>query len=256
MTKPSNANPLLIIISGPSGVGKDAILIRMREKELPFFYSVTATSRPQRPGEIDGTDYHFIDRLKFEKMIGNGDFLEWANVYGNLYGVPKNTIKQAMSEGKDAIVKVDIQGAATIKRLEPEAVSIFITPPSIQELERRLIERKTESGTNLELRLETAREEMQTQSSFDHVVVSQKDKIDTAITEIEEILKNEKSHAKPVIVKQEPQKRQTNTKSNKNAEKLSSERVGDKVLRIRTKSRFRLRLPWFIRRIRARLRKH
>ncbi len=139
-------NPLLIIISGPSAVGKDAVINGMKKKGLPFYYSITATSRPKRPGEIDGVDYHFIERAEFEKMIGNGDFLEWANVYGNLYGVPKKTTKEAMAAGKDAIVKVDIQGAAIIKKLEPNAVAIFITPPSMEELERRLVEQEKQRG--------------------------------------------------------------------------------------------------------------
>ena len=114
-----NKKPLLVIISGCSGVGKDAILVRMKEWGLSYFFAVTATSRQQRPGEIDGIDYQFIEKDRFEEMIENGDFLEWANVYGNLYGVPKTTVEKAMKEGKDAIVKVDIQGAATLKRLFP-----------------------------------------------------------------------------------------------------------------------------------------
>ena len=251
-----NANPLLIIISGPSGVGKDAILARMKEKGLPLHYSVTDTSRPQRPGEVDGVDYHFIDRTEFEKMIGNGEFLEWASVYGNLYGVPKNTIKQAMAEGKDAIVKVDIQGAATIKRLEPEAVSIFISPPSMEELGRRLIERKTESGTNLELRLKTATEEMESRNSFDHTVVSQRAGIDEAISEIEAIIKEEKSRPKPRVL--EPKQREVTAElaERKPVERLTPGRVGDEVLRIPRESHRNISLSRFIRRIRSMLREN
>ncbi|GEM_PF-186263 len=250
-----NTNPLLIIISGPSGVGKDAILIKMKEKGLPFYYSVTATSRPQRPGEVDGVDYHFIDRTEFEKMIGDGEFLEWASVYGNLYGVPKNAIKQAMAEGKDAIVKVDIQGAATIKRLEPEAISIFISPPSMEELERRLRKRKTESGTNLELRLKTATEEMESRDTFDYTVVSQRKRIDDAISEIEAVIKNEKSRAGPSIVKKQPQQKQISTTTQKSVERLTSGQARGEILRIPRKSSRKSKFPMFFRRIRSTLKK-
>jgi len=242
-------HPLLIIISGPSGVGKDAILIRMKEKALPFFYSVTATSREKRPGEIDGIDYHFIEKTEFETMIADGEFLEWANVYGNLYGVPKKTIKEAIAEGKDAIVKVDVQGAMTIKRLEPQAVSIFITPPSMQELERRLIERKTESGTNLERRLKTAREEMQSQYSFDHIVISKRNGIDEAISEIENIIQNERIHPKQYDTAYKLKNKQIETSINRKAEKLAPERAGDKTVRVPLKRRRRIRLSRIIRRM-------
>jgi len=187
-----NVKPLLVVISGCSGVGKDAILVRMKELGLSYFFAVTATSRQQRPGEIDGIDYQFIEKDHFEEMIANGDFLEWANVYGNIYGVPKTTVEKAMNEGKDAIVKVDIQGAATIKRVAPDAVTIFISPPSMEELERRLVQRKTESGTDLELRLQTAQKEMESQPKFDHVVVSYNNGIDKAISDIEDIIAAEK----------------------------------------------------------------
>lgn len=247
-------HPLLVIISGPSGVGKDAILVRMREKGLPFFYSVTATSREKRPGEVDGVDYHFIEKDEFEKMIANGEFLEWANVYGNLYGVPKNTIKEAIAEGKDAIVKVDVQGAMTIKRLEPDAVSIFITPPSMQELERRLVERKTESGTNLERRLKTAKEEMQNQYSFDHIVISKRNEIDAAIEEIQTIIQGERTHPKQNDNVQKLRKQQIETITQKSVEKLSAEKAGDKIVRVPRKRKRKIRPPKIIRRISSKFR--
>ena len=183
---------VLVVISGCSGVGKDAILLRMKELDLSYYYAVTATSRPRRPGEVDGVDYHFIEKPVFEQMIENGEFLEWANVYDNLYGVPRKTVRQAMTEGKDAIVKVDIQGAATIKSIMPEAITIFSAPPSLEELQRRLIERKTESGADLELRLKTAQKEMESIPLFDHVVVSHNNGIDQAIVDIEAIIMREK----------------------------------------------------------------
>ncbi len=175
-------------MSGPSAVGKDAILAAMKQAGKPYFFAVTATTRQQRPGETDGVHYHFITRKDFEGMIEDGELLEWANVYGNFYGVPKRPVIGALAEGKDAIVKVDIQGAKTIKSNMPQAVSIFISPPSMAELRRRLITRKTETETDLNLRLKTAEEEMKAVSSFDHVVVSHRDQINRAISEIEAII--------------------------------------------------------------------
>lgn len=187
-----NITPLLIVISGPSGVGKDALLFRMKEMGHPFFYAVTATTRPQRPGETDGVDYHFVSRVRLTEMIERDELLEWANVYGNLYGIPKKPVQQALTQGKDVIVRVDVQGAASIKHIMPEALLIFLSPPSMEELERRLRERKTEATADLELRLKTAQREMETLPLFDYVAVSQKDGVDLAISQIQAIVTAEK----------------------------------------------------------------
>lgn len=188
-----STTPLLIVISGPSGVGKDALLSRMKEMGHPFFYAVTATTRPQRPGETDGVDYHFLTRVQFMEMIETGELLEWANVYGNLYGIPRKPVQQALTQGKDVIVRVDVQGAASIRRIAPEALLIFLSPPSMEELERRLRERKTEATADLELRLKTAQREMETLPSFDYVAVSQKDGVDLAISQIQAIITRHRS---------------------------------------------------------------
>lgn len=188
-----NRKSLLIVISGPSGVGKDAILARMKQAGKPYFFAVTATTRPQRKGEIDGVDYYFVSKEIFKRMIEREELLEWATVYGNLYGIPRKPVEQALSDGKDVIVKVDIQGAATIKRIEPEAILIFVSPSSMEELQRRLTERKTESGTDLELRLETAQEEMKSLPSFDHIVVNKEDGLDRAISQIETAIQTGKA---------------------------------------------------------------
>ncbi|MDY6912708.1 MAG: guanylate kinase [Chloroflexota bacterium] len=188
-----NRKSLLIVISGPSGVGKDAILARMKQAGKPYFFAVTATTRPQRKGEIDGVDYYFVSKEIFKRMIEREELLEWATVYGNLYGIPRKPVEQALSDGKDVIVKVDIQGAATIKRIEPEAILIFVSPSSMEELQRRLTERKTESGTDLELRLETAQEEMKSLPSFDHIVVNKEDGLDGAISQIETAIQTGKA---------------------------------------------------------------
>ena len=195
-----SSNRLLIVLSGPSGVGKDALLRRMKEQKYPFHYVVTVTSRPRREGERDGVDYRFVSQREFQQMIDNGELLEWANVYGNYYGVPRKEISQALSKGKDVIVKVDVQGAATIKRILPQAVFIFLRPPSMEELERRLRQRHSESARDLALRLRKAEEEMKSLPLFDHVLTSYQGKLDEAISQIQSIVAAEKRQVKPRVV--------------------------------------------------------
>ena len=184
--------PLLIVLSGPSGVGKDAVLSRMRELDRPYHFTVTATTRPQRQGERDGVDYIFVSESRFRQMIRDGQLLEWAEVYGNLYGVPKAQVTDALGKGRDAIIKPDVQGAATIRKLAPEALLIFLAPPNEAELKRRLGARMTESPEALALRLETAKEEMQRASSFDYVIVNHEGRLDDAVREIDDIVVAEK----------------------------------------------------------------
>ena len=195
-----SSNRLLIVLSGPSGVGKDALLRKMKEQKYPFHYVVTVTSRPRREGERDGVDYRFISQREFQQMIDNGELLEWANVYGNYYGVPRKEISQALSKGKDVIVKVDVQGAATIKRILPQAVFIFLRPPSMEELERRLRQRHSESAKDLALRLRKAEEEMKSLPLFDHVLTSYQGKLDEAISQIQSTVAAEKRRVKPRVV--------------------------------------------------------
>jgi guanylate kinase len=187
-----NLNPLLVVLSGPSGVGKDAVLTRMIELKRPYHFTVTATTRPKRPQERDGTDYFFVTKQTFEQMIRDGDLLEWAEVYSNYYGVPRSQVVEALQRGQDVIIKADVQGAATIKGVAPEALSIFLAPPSKSELERRLRERMTESEDTLKHRLETAGREMEEASSFDYVVVNHKNYLDEAVAEIERIIYKER----------------------------------------------------------------
>jgi len=195
-----SSNRLLIVLSGPSGVGKDALLRRMKEQKYPFHYVVTVTSRPRREGERDGVDYRFVSQREFQQMIDNGELLEWANVYGNYYGVPRKEISQALSKGKDVIVKVDVQGAATIKRILPQAVCIFLRPPSMEELERRLRQRHSESAKDLALRLQKAEEEMKSLPLFDHVLTSYQGKLDELISQIQSTVAAEKRQVKPRVV--------------------------------------------------------
>jgi guanylate kinase len=189
--------PLLIILSGPSGVGKDALLNRMKELKYPLEYITTLTTRRRRAGERNHIDYHFVTTERFQEMIEKGELLEYANVYGNWYGVPKQMVKQALESGHDTIAKVDIQGAASIKKIVPHAVFIFLMPPSIEELGVRLKKRHTESSFDLNLRLRTAAEEMKQLSLFDYVVYNQRNDINRAVADIVAIITAEKCRVEP-----------------------------------------------------------
>ncbi len=189
--------PLLIVLSGPSGVGKDAVLIRMKELGYPLEYITTITTRPQRATERDNVDYHFIPTERFQEMIEHGELLEWAKVYSNWYGVPKGTIKHALDRGQNTIVKVDVQGAATIKKILPQAVFIFLIPPSMEELATRLKQRRTESSFDAALRIKIAGEEIEQLPLFDYVVVNRQGKIDRAVAEIKAIITAEKCRVAP-----------------------------------------------------------
>ena len=196
----NSSQPLLIILSGPSGVGKDAVLARMKKSERPFHYVVTATTRPKRAGEKNGVNYHFLSQKAFQQMINKHQFLEWASVYGNYYGVPKDEVSPALSKGVDTIVKVDVQGAATIRKSLPQAVFIFLMPPSTQALEKRLKRRRSESSEDLALRLATAREEIRSLPLFDYVITSHQNKLDEVVSQIDAIVTAERCRVKPRTV--------------------------------------------------------
>jgi guanylate kinase len=194
---PNESGPLLVVLSGPSGTGKDAILSRLKESGYPAEFITTVTTRPKRTREKDGVDYRFIPHERFQAMLEAEEFLEYAEVYGNWYGVPKEPIREALERGRDTVLKVDTQGAATIKKLVPQAVFIFVVPPSMDELSARLRGRRTESDFDCDLRLKTAAEEMKQLPMFDYVVVSQQDKIDLAVLAIEAIIIAERHRVNP-----------------------------------------------------------
>ncbi|MBI4186578.1 MAG: guanylate kinase [Chloroflexi bacterium] len=194
---PPRARPLLIILSGPSGAGKDSILSRLKESGSPLEYITTVTTRPRRPGERNAIHYHFVAADRFQGMVERGELLEWAKVYEHWYGVPRLPVKQALEAGRDVIVKVDTQGAATLKKIAPQAVFIFVMPPSMEELVTRLERRRTESLGGLALRVGTAAKEIQQLSLFDYMVVNQQDEIDRAVAQIEAIITAEKCRVAP-----------------------------------------------------------
>ena len=192
--------PLLIILSGPSGAGKDALLNRMKELGVPFHYVVTSTTRPARTGEKNGVEYTFVSESGFQEMLQRGDLVESAKVYGYWYGVPKHEVKQALDQGKDVVLKIDVQGAATIRNLLPGAVLVFLTLPSLEEYERRLRQRKTESDTDLKVRLGKVNEELRSLLIFDYVVVNRQDELDAAVDQIKAIVTAEKCRINPRVV--------------------------------------------------------
>ena len=200
MKQPRNPKPLFIVLSGPSGVGKDVLLTRMKKLGRPFHYVVTATTRLQRKGEKNGVDYYFLAQEEFQQMVDKGQLLEWAKVYGNYYGVPRDEISKALSKGADVIVKVDVQGAATIKKILPQAVFIFLRPPSMEELELRLKQRRSESPIDLALRLEKAKDEIKSLPLFDYVITSHQGRLDDIISRIDAIVTAGKCRVKPRIV--------------------------------------------------------
>ena len=189
--------PLLIVLSGPSGVGKDAVLNYLKKSSPNLKFVTTMTTRPRRRNEKDNVDYHFISQNEFRTLLINNELLESANVYGNWYGVPKEPVRQALKQGKDIIVKVDVQGAATIKKLAPQAVFIFLMPPSVEELAARLHRRYTESPESMALRLCACQHEMKQISKFDYVVFNHRDQIESAVNEIKAIITAEKCRVKP-----------------------------------------------------------
>ncbi|RLC77613.1 MAG: guanylate kinase [Chloroflexi bacterium] len=189
-------NPLLVIISGPSGVGKDTVLKAMKAGGFPFHFVVTMTTRPPRPGEVNGEDYIFVSEEEFNKALRSGALLENAVVYGHHYGVPKEQVRKAVESGKDVLMRVDVQGARTLRGLIPEAVFIFLVPSSEEELLRRLKIRHTEDEEALKLRLSKFREEMESLSEFDYVVVNADGKLDETVQTILAIIKAEKCRTK------------------------------------------------------------
>lgn len=192
--------PLVVILSGPSGVGKDAVMSRMRERGVPFYQVVTAATRAQRPGEIDGQDYHFVSIERFAEMIEQKELLEHAVVYGDYKGIPKAEVRKGLTSGLDVVLRVDVQGAATIRSLVPQAVAIFLIASSEEEMVARLRGRQTEDAGRLAMRIATAREELRRLAEFDYVVVNRDSHLDDAVQQVLAIMTAERCrvHWEPV----------------------------------------------------------
>ncbi|KAK6255040.1 hypothetical protein SCA6_016345 [Theobroma cacao] len=187
-------NPLIIVISGPSGVGKDAVIKRLREVRENLHFVVTATSRGMRPGEVNGKDYYFVSKEEFLSMVEKDELLEYALVYGDYKGIPKKQIREFMAKGCDIVLRVDIQGAETLRKiLGDSGVFIFLVAESELALVERLIERKTESKEELLVRIATAREEVKYVNRFDYVVVNAQGKLEEAVNLVGSIIDAERA---------------------------------------------------------------
>lgn len=183
--------PVIIVISGTSGIGKDAVIKEMKKRNLPLHFVVTATSRPPRTNEKDGVDYFFHSKEEFERRINNNEFIEHALVYQDYKGIPRSQVDAALKSGKDVVLKLDVQGAATIRKLYPEAILVFIVPNSTEEWYSRLCDRKSETPETLRVRVDTAIKETEQIDIFDYIVLNAQNRLETAVDDIIDILKVE-----------------------------------------------------------------
>jgi len=194
---PARPEPLLIVISGPSGVGKDAVIQRMKQRNLDFHFVITMASRPPRAGEVEGVDYFFVTKERFEAMIQADELLEYAEVYGEYKGIPKSQVRKAIASGKDMVMRLDVQGAASIRKICPEALLIFLTVESEEDLLSRLKMRKSETAEALRMRIETARQEFKRVNEFDYFVINRKNQLDDAVETIKAIILAEHQRTQP-----------------------------------------------------------
>lgn len=188
---PNRFEPLMIVISGPSGVGKDSVIQGLKRCNTRMHVVVTATTREPRPGEVDGVDYFFLSKDEFAEMIEQDKFLEYAVVYNDFKGIPKDQVRQALESNQDAVMRVDVQGAATIRGIYPDALLIFLTVLDEEELKNRLILRKKDKPEEIKLRIATARKELKRIKDFDYVVVNREDRLHETIETILAIIQAE-----------------------------------------------------------------
>mmetsp|Transcript_11246 Transcript_11246/g.33766 ORF Transcript_11246/g.33766 Transcript_11246/m.33766 type:complete len:326 (+) Transcript_11246:76-1053(+) len=185
--------PLVVVISGPSGVGKDAVIDRLRQRRPELHFVITATSRPMRAGEVHGKDYFFVTREEFETWLAAGELLEHALVYGDYKGIPRQQVEEALANQTDVVLRIDVQGAASVRVMMPEAISIFLAADSEQKLVQRLVARKTENMETILSRVSTARAEAVRMQEFDYVVVNEEGRLEETVERIEGILRAEKA---------------------------------------------------------------
>ncbi len=178
---PTLKQGLLFVLSAPSGTGKDSVIQALKEQGLDFYLVASVTTRAPRSGESEGHPYHFVSQEEFTRLVENDELIEYANVHGNWYGQPRKVIREQLDAGRDVLLKIDVQGAATIQKKAPEAIFIFLVPSSLEELEQRLTSRQTESETELMRRLADARKELAQQHWYDYVVVNRQGQLEKAV---------------------------------------------------------------------------
>lgn len=188
----AHPHAILLVVSGPSGVGKDSVVKRLRQSEHAFHFVVTMTDRPPRPGEVDGEDYCFVTTTAFEEMIDRGEFIEYAQVYDQYKGVPKVGAQRALESGQDVLMRLDVQGTATIRDRVPGAVTVFVAPPSLDVLAERLRRRPGDTPEQTEQRLRTALYEMERIDEFDYVIINREGELEETVAQVLAIVRAEK----------------------------------------------------------------
>ena len=192
-----NQKGLLIVLSGPSGVGKGTVCSSLRQEQEDIIYSVSATTRNPRAGELDGSNYFFKTKEEFEKMIQNNELLEWAEYVGNYYGTPRAFVEETLNKGKDIILEIEVQGALKVKETYPDGIFVFLMPPSFEELKNRIIHRGTENPESLLNRMNVAREELQMMRHYDYAVVN--DEVEKAVKRIQSIIEAERLRKERIL---------------------------------------------------------
>ena len=196
-----NRQGLLFVLSAPSGTGKDTVIKTLKGQGLDFYVVASVTTRRPRKGESDGNPYHFVDQETFNRMVANDELLEYANVHGNWYGQPRKSIRDNLQAGRDVLLKIDVQGAATVRRKVPEAVFIFLIPESVEELAQRLATRKTETQEERQRRLEDARVELAEKDWYDYIILNRQGHIEEAVDKLRAIMLAEHCRAQPRQIK-------------------------------------------------------
>lgn len=198
-TSASPRQGLLFVLSAPSGTGKDSVISALKQQGMDFYVVPSVTARVPRPGESEGNPYHFVSEEEFQRMIAQNKLIEYAKVHGNWYGQPREPIRENLRAGRDVLLKIDVQGAATIRKKIPGAIFIFLAPGSFEELAQRLISRHTETDEQLQRRLEDARNELAQQSWYNYVIVNRQNHLEEAAHQLRDVMQRE--HARGHVQK-------------------------------------------------------